>query len=77
MIEIPISYHNLTWNLTEKALQPAINLSITLYDAIYLVFSKINNATAVTADQHLYNPAKKKSNIVFITDYNNIKLQHD
>jgi len=69
MEEIPIYYHNLTWDLTEKALQHAIKFSITVYDAVYLILSEANNGIVVTADERFYNATKEKCNIVFVANY--------
>ncbi len=67
--EIPIEYIDTDWNIVKKAYKKALKLSITTYDAIYIVIAEKLNATIITADNKLFNQLKKHTKITHIKNY--------
>ena len=66
---IDVSYVKENWRQLEDALAIALDESISVYDALYVVLAKELNAELVTADEKLYQYAKKRVNAFFISSY--------
>ena len=69
MSKIPIDYIEIDWKITKDAYEKALELSITVYDAIYIVIADMLDATMVTADSRLYRRLKDHVKILHIKDY--------
>jgi len=69
MSKIPIDYIEIDWKITKDAYEKALELSITVYDAIYIVIADMLDATMVTADSRLYRRLKDRVKILHIKDY--------
>ena len=69
MSKIPIDYIEIDWKITKNAYEKALELSITVYDAIYIVIADMFNAIMVTADNKLYRRLKDHAKILHIKDY--------
>jgi len=51
-----------TRDLTAESMQIALNLNLSIYDALYIAASEKMNGTLYTADQKLCNVANKVTN---------------
>jgi len=69
MSKIPIDYIEIDWNITKKAYEKALELSITVYDATYIVIADMLGAVMVTADSRLYRQLKDHVKVLHIKDY--------
>jgi len=69
MAEIPIDYVDIDWDLVKESYAKALELSITVYDAIYVVVADKLKTTIITSDDRLYNQLKDKVRILHIRDY--------
>ncbi len=69
MCEVPISYVEIDWNLVKKAYRKAVELGITVYDALYVVIANEKNGAIITADNKLYRQLKDHTRIIHIKDY--------
>ncbi len=60
MAEMPIDYIDLDWTIIKESYAKALELSITVYDAIYVVIADKLGATIITSDDRLYNHSRTK-----------------
>ena len=67
--DIRIELHELNWAQTAEALSIACNLNLTICDASYIFLAKEIRAPLITADQKLYETARKQFKILHIKDY--------
>ena len=72
MAEMPIDYVDLDWKIIKESYAKALELSITVYDAIYVVIADKLGATIITSDNKLYNQLRDKARIMHIRDYQRI-----
>jgi len=66
---IDVLYVKEDWKLIKDALFIILNENIPAYDALYIALAKKLNAELVTADEKLYQYAKKIINAVFVSSY--------
>jgi predicted nucleic acid-binding protein len=64
-----IVLHRLRWEETIEALQSAIELNLTVYDASYLYLGKVLGASVLTGDEKLWKSAKEKYDVTHLKDY--------
>jgi len=69
MAEMPLDYIDLDWGIIGESYAKALELSITVYDATYVVIADKLGATIITSDNRLYNQLKDKVRIMHIRDY--------
>lgn len=60
----------------KKALKWGIENKITYYDSVYVFASKKVKATFITADDKLYNCAKKEVPTIFLKDYPTLEYKN-
>lgn len=69
MSEVPLDFVEIDWKIVKKAYSEALELGITVYDAIYVVIAEEKNGVIITADDRLYRQLKKHTKITHIKDY--------
>ena len=67
--DIRIEVHELDWAQTAQVLDIACDLNLTIYDASYIFLAKETKAPLITADQTLYETARKWFKILHVKDY--------
>ncbi len=67
--DLRITLHELNWTEVSRGLDRASELNLTIYDASYLFLSGKMNAQIITADEKLFEKAKKHFRILQIKDY--------
>jgi predicted nucleic acid-binding protein len=67
--ELGITLHELNWSEISRGLSTASKLDLTIYDASYLFLSDKMKAQIITADDKLFEKAKKHFRILHIKDY--------
>ncbi len=64
-----ISLHELNWTEVSQGLNMASKLNLTIYDASYIFLSEKMKAQLITADDKLFEKAKKHFRVLHIKDY--------
>ena len=64
-----ITLHELNWTEISQGLSIARKLDLTIYDASYLLLSDKLKAQIITADDKLFEKAKKHFRVVHLKDY--------
>ena len=67
--DLRITLHELNWTEVSRGLNIASKLDLTVYDASYLFLSDKMNVQIITADDKLFEKAKKHFRILHIKDY--------
>jgi len=67
--DMRIELHELNWAQAALALSIACDLNLTTYDTLYIFLSNETRAPLITADQTLYETARKQFKILHIKDY--------
>jgi predicted nucleic acid-binding protein len=67
--DLQISLHEFGWASVSEALDIACELDLAIYDCAYLLLSKKLDAALITADDELFEKAKKHFKILHIKDY--------
>jgi len=67
--DMRIELHELNWAQAALALSIACDLNLTTYDTSYIFLSNETRAPLITADQTLYETARKQFKILHIKDY--------
>lgn len=67
--DLRITLHELNWTDISRGLNIASKLDLTIYDASYLFLSDKMKAQIITADDKLFEKAKKHFRVLHIKDY--------
>jgi predicted nucleic acid-binding protein len=69
LYDMRIELHELNWVQTAQALSIACELDFTIYDTVYVFLAKELRVPLITADEALYETARKRFKILHIKDY--------
>jgi predicted nucleic acid-binding protein len=67
--DMQIALHEFNWTETAETLKITCKLNLTIYDACYLFLSEKLGINLITADDQLYERARKHFKIIHIKDY--------
>ena len=67
--DMQIELYELDWNQLSQALGIACKLNMTIYDASYLFLANENKINFITADNKLYETAKRHFGVIHVKDY--------
>lgn len=67
--DLGITLHEPNWTEVSRGLNIASKLDLTIYDASYLFLSEKIKAQLITADDKLFEKAKKHFRVLHIKDY--------
>jgi len=67
--DMRIELHETNWTQAYLELGIACSLDLTVYDASYLLLADKTRSNLITADQKLYDKAKKHFRITHVKEY--------
>ena len=67
--DLGMTFHDLNWSEVSRGLSIASKLDLTIYDAAYLFLSDKMKAQVITADDKLFEKAKKHFRVLHVKDY--------
>jgi predicted nucleic acid-binding protein len=67
--DVGIKLHELSWTQVSQGLGTACKLDLTIYDVSYLLLTDKMKARFITADNKLYEKAKKQFEVLHLKNY--------
>ena len=67
--DMKIELHELNWTEASQGLNIACTLDLAIYDAAYLFLTNKTKARLITADNKLYETAKRNFEVLHLKDY--------
>jgi len=67
--DMRIELHEMDWDQAAQGLIIACDLDLTIYDTSYILLANEIGAPLITADQTVYETARKRFKIIHIKDY--------